>query len=696
MNRGKKTQGFALVITLLITALVGTLVTGSLLLAMTNRRISSNDALSTQALNVAQAGSAYWKAELVSLYRYMLENFDDKYKDDLAAYLADSSNPPISCDNYFAIGIDFNRDGTIDTANAKTAAKQINIATGKGPKPLLPSVTIPVGDANGEAQVSFYIDGSVVGLRSRGSFAGSRATVVEEFGLTQASIWNNAVFTSTTAADATIQGRAEIRGSIHVLGEGVPSSSTVLDVSGNFDLGNNYEGLVSSIASDVIGTNNTMRLTNQRPLDLCATLRVKNGKVKMGGSSKIGSPTNSDAYVDNMRGIYTNYGFDGASDSNVFSVNGRNAKYDVGDLYDFPDLIDNTTDFDFSTGVYPYTSKATKKWQDKLKDNSLVLSTNPSTSASNPTPDDRKTLPVLVSDTSGSNSTIPVTPSGGWGPGKTYLSASCTLTPLFGVDPDGSVKGTSTTTAPSFELTYSTSASANPAFSCRKYRVNGSDGSYAPNTTTDEVVTEVVWTGGVGGATTTSGGTKTLGANELYVDGTGGGVMLSGKDLNISGGTIGYYGFGVLFAEDSNQEAANTTTTTGGNINLTSDFIPAANNSLSLSSDDSDTDTGRGRLKSATTSNTYPTTALVGLIARNNVSSDGSQRRLSTTIYAQEEVSVSQQTVVAGSIVAKRFDAGSQVPTVLYVPNLSLTLSKLMPGAVGSGFAVSNVAWNRR
>lgn len=676
MNHSKQTQGFALVITLLITALIATLVTGSLLLAMTNRRISSNDALSTQALNVAQAGSAYWKAELVSLYRYMLENFDEKYKDDLTAYLADPSNPPISCDNYFAIGIDFNRDGTIDTANAKTAVKQINVPTGKGPKLLLPNVIIPVGDANGEAQVSFYIDGSVVGLRSRGSFAGSRATVVEEFGLTQASIWNNAVFASTTAADATIQGRAEIRGSIHVLGEGVPSSSTVLDVSGNFDLGNNYEGLVSSIASDVIGNNNTMRLTNQRPLDLCATLRVKNGKVKMGGSSKIGSPTDSDAYVDNMRGIYTNHGFDGASDSNVFSVNGRNAKYDVGDLYDFPDLIDSTTDYNFASTQNPYP-QVQKRWQDKLKDNSLVLSTDL-------TKDDRNILPRLIDDTSNNMTS---TPSSGWTRGKTYLSAGCVTTPLFSVNVNGTAAGSSTA-ATAFRLEHGTT----PTFSCRKYRVIGS----SPDRTKDEIVSEVIWTGSTGGSVTTSGGTKTLGTNTLYVDGKGGGVMLWGKDLNISGGTIGYYGFGVLFAEDSNQEAANTTTTTGGNINLTSDFIPAANNSLSLSSDDSDTDTGRGRLKSATTSNTYPATALVGLIARNNVSSAGSQRRLSTTIYAQEEVAVTQQTVVAGSIVTKRFDAGSQVPTVLYVPNLSLTLSKLMPGAVGSGFAVSNVAWNRR
>ncbi len=187
-----KQEGFALVTTLLIAAIIGVLITGSLVLATVNRRISANDALSAQALNVAQAGSAFWKAELVSLYRFMMNN-PALYQDDVTAYQANSSNPPIACDNYFAIGIDLDRDGTVDTANAGAATKA-------SPKPLTPDRTIGVGAANGLTQVSFYIDGSAVGLRSRGLFSGARATVVEEFTLSQANIWNNAVFASSTAA----------------------------------------------------------------------------------------------------------------------------------------------------------------------------------------------------------------------------------------------------------------------------------------------------------------------------------------------------------------------------------------------------------------------------------------------------------------------------------------------------------------
>lgn len=741
----KRQQGFALVTTLLIAALVGTLVAGSLMLSVVNRRISGNDALSAQTLNVAQAGSAFWKAELVSLYRFMLDN-PSLYADDIATYQADSSNPPIACDNYFAIGIDFNRDGTIDTANAKTATK-----TGlppNGPKPLTPNRTILVGTASGSAQVSFYIDGPVVGLRSRGSFSGSRATVVEEFTLGQANIWNNAVFASSTAADATIQGRAEIRGAVHVLGEGALPSSTVLDLSGNFGLGNTYEGLVSSVAQDVTGTSNYMRLTTQHPRNLCATLRVKNGKVKMQGSASIGDneDTNPEPYKDLMEGIYTNNGIDGGTEgSNVYSKNGMRAKYDVGDLYDFPDLIDNTDGLDYTAGTYPFPA-ITKPWQEKLEDNSLVLSTNPSTAPGNLTPDDRSIQPVLLSDANTTNSNTTFAPPT-WRPGMTYLSASCVATPLFGVRVSGSTAltpdvspalvsslrqgltvvvglypalqtalpmlggwachrashrcnggGGGTTTTPgtataaaAFTLTSGTTA----AFNCRKYRLIGS----SPDKTRDEIVTEVVWSGNTTRTITDNAGiNRTMQPNELYVGGKGGGVMFWGKNLNIGGSNrIGYYGNGVLFAEDSNQEYPNILTTTGGNINLTTDFTPANNNNWSLSADLTDTaNTGRGRFKSANVSNTYPATALVGLVARINVITDGSQRRLSTTVYAQEEVAVNQQAVIAGSIVAKSFDAGSNVPTVLFVPNLSQNLSKLMPGAGGSSFSVSNTAWNRR
>ncbi len=672
MNRMKQTQGFALVMTLLIVAIVSTLVTGSLLLAITNRQISSNDARSTQALNVAQAGTAYWKAELVSLYRHMIdpENFDD-YQDEVSAYVASGGN--ISCGNYLAIGADLNRDGMIATAGGDVL-----------PNTELPPITVPLAEASGEAKAKFKIDGSAVVLESQGNFAGARATVVEAFSLRQLDMWNNAVSAGVSAPSTSISGRATIRGSVHVLGVGLASTATALNISGNLSLGNTYEGLSSSIDQ------NALRLTTPRPTDLCAELRVKNGKVLMDGNSRLGysESTNvlnekGEEYIDNVRGIYTDNGngiVGGTEGGNVHSENGMTAGYDAGDSLGFPELNGLIPDPDNETSGATIT-----RWQ-HIFDNALVLSTpnsDPNFLSQTLSRDDRISLPRL--DNTGSLTNIPT----GYvqQPGATYLSATCVTTALFGVKSDG-------TLATNFELVYDSTAS--PSFHCIKYRMKGS----TPDPSTDEVVTEVIWSGKLGlPSHATSGDVVTFNPNQLYAGGMGGGVVFWGGDLTIKGGggadpRITYRGDGVLFAEDSNHDGIGTD---GGNINLQINFLPSSTptDCASLAcAYRPKTDTGR--LEKTTKANTYPATALVGLVARKSVSSGGSQQRFTAAIYAEKSVAVAQQTVVAGAIVTKSFDAGSNVPTVLYVPNLAQYLSELMPGAGGSSFAVSNVAWNRR
>lgn len=681
MNRMKQTQGFALVMTLLIVAIVSTLVTGSLLLAITNRQISGNDARSTQALNVAQAGNAYWKAELVSLYSHMIENFDD-YEDEIATYLA--TPPPdggtISCGNYLAIGADLNRDGTIATASGDVKPDP---ATG-----MLPAITIPIGNVDGEANVTFSVDGSAVVLESQGDFAGARATVVEAFSLRQLDMWNNAVSAGVSAPSTSISGRATIRGSVHILGAGLASTATALDISGNLSLGNTYQGLSSSIDQ------NELRLTTPRPTDLCAELRVKNGKVLMTGNSRLGyaETTNGvnaygEEYIDNVRGIYTDNGngiVGGAEGGNVHSENGMTAGYDAGDSLGFPGLNDEISDDDNPGATIT-------RWQ-RIFNNALVLTTpasDPNFMNQTLSRDDRISLPRL--DNAGNLTNIPA----GYvqQPGATYLSASCVTTALFGINPNGT--NSSGTPGSEFLLEYNNSTTS-PSFHCIKYRMVTS----VPNPSTDEVVTEVIWSGKLGlSSHATSGDTVTFNPNQLYTGGMGGGVVFWGGDLTIKGGggpdpRITYRGDGVLFAEDGNHDGIGTD---GGNINLQINFLPSSTpaDCASLAcAYRPKTDTGR--LEKTTKANTYPATALVGLVARKSVSSGGSQQRFTAAIYAEKSVAVAQQTVVAGAIVTKSFDAGSNVPTVLYVPNLAQYLSELMPGAGGSSFAVSNVAWNRR
>lgn len=641
-KRRKQEEGFALIMALLIVAIVSSLVIGSLLLSSVNIRISGNDAVSTQALNVAQAGSAYWKAELVSLYRHMVENislYENAVNDYIAASAADSTKPKLSCGNYFVIGLDLNRDGTIDVS----------------PNGTLPDISVPVGSAMGVARVRFRVEGSSVVLDSRGTLGSGNARVIETFNLGRLDVWNSAVFAQQSAANATVSGRAEIRGAVHILGTGLGPTDKALDISGSFGLGNTYRGLNPSLGVDAA----EMRLTFPDPEDLCATLRVKSGYVEMGGNSQIGYAestnkplTGPDTIIDNMRGIYTNHGITGGTEgTNVFSQNGMSAKYDAGNTFVFP-LLDDKIKV-----MTPSGEQEIKRWE-QLERNALKLSLTSAT-------DDRATLPILTS-----SGALPASLPSSWsaGLGKAYLSAGCSAA-LFGV--------TNGTTATRFELNHSTTLD----FSCIKYRMAGS----VINTSTDEIITEVAWT---------------KSSNELYVGGKGGGVMFDGTDgadLVITGGggsnvEITYKGRGILFAEgkkDVNGLGLTGSLAKGGNITLEVDFLPASGNAAKQ-------DARGKRVADATYANTYPATAVVGLVARNRTASTGAQKRFTVAIYSQEKVDIEKQTLIAGAIVTKSFDVGSQVPTVLYVPTLAERIPSIMPGAEGSGFAVSNVAWSRR
>jgi type II secretory pathway pseudopilin PulG len=635
-------QGFAIVATLLVVAIIGVMVAGSLWLSSLNRQISSNDAVTTQVVNVAQAGNAYWKAELVSLYKYMMDNFP-KYDTAITNYVNNGGN--ISCGNYFAIGLDLDRNGTIDQTNGST----------------LPNVSIPAGSQTGTVSTRFDVVGSSIKLTAQGRLGSSKATVVDEFNISSADIWNNAVFSDDGSSNGTVSGRAEIRGAVHILGENPPSNNIVLDITGTFGLGNTYRQLNPSLGV----TASELRLSNGDPQDLCAVLRVRKGDIKMNqGNPQLGyaENTNADPFVDNLQGIYTNGQIlGGVENSNIFSKNGMSAKYDSGDTYKFPMLND----------TIPNSSPITT-WAQKLRNNSLVLSGlsltdvggNNASAANKADIDDRNVLPTVAA-----NGTV-TWPSGVTGTLSTnsyYLSPNCLTTTPFGV---AASAGTSTTsgngngngngnnnsgsTSPQFTLVMGST----PAFNCIKYKVKGA----SPAPATDEVVTEVTWN------STDS---------ELYIGGISAVVTLVGRDLSFSGGNgsnaeIEYKGNGVLFVE--RRSGTTATTGNGGNIQLAIDVVPGD---------------GKAALEDTRGARSSDST-------RYNVSNNGSQKRATLAIYAEQTIKINKQALIAGSLVSQVFDMTTQVPTVLYVPNLAQRLSRFMPGAGGNGYVVSNVAWSRQ
>lgn len=696
-NTLKNNQGIALIMTLLIVGAVGTLVGGSLILSMTNQRISRNDVRAAQAVNIAQAGSAYWKAELVSLYNYMLENFDD-YEDDLAAYIA-AGGSYITCNNYFAMGFDVNRDGTITTAER--------------PPYKTSSLSIPSGGTVGNSISTLDVDGALIVIDSVASINDARSTVTEEFMISNVDMWNNAVFAGESAAGAsTINGRAEIRGSVHILGEdaitGTPLASTdqALDVSGTFGMGNTYTNINAALNVDTA----SMRLSDDDPDDLCATLRVKHGYVNMDADSTLGydDANPDDAINHNLRGIYTNDGIAGGievstsptgapTNQNIFSSNGMSAKYDAGDSFKFPTLTETIT--------LPDNTTTTR--HDQLIETALTISTDPAL-------DDRANLDIYYSSadvaslntgdfylSSGCDADlfgtpIPTTatptvyqtpPPSHWQlatlPAKGFANLVMAASPLsptvatltstlahhnvHHTRGDSSNSTGTGTVATGFVLDYANT----PDFACKKYRVTGT----SANILDDEIVAEITWD---------------QSAQELYVGGTDGVIRFAGDDVTITGmggaqTEIGYKGKGILYADDIVVADGGS----GGNFEMEVDFLPAEGVAIKGN--------GKGNGEPQTgVDNSYPATTIVGLVAGKSIVTSGAQDRFTAAMYAQESVDVTMQSLVAGAIVTNKFDAGSQVPTVLYVPHLSVQLPRLMPGAGGTAFTVSDVAWSRR
>jgi Tfp pilus assembly protein PilX len=227
------------------------------------------------------------------------------------------------------------------------------------------------------------------------------------------SIWNNAIFAGTGAAGGLINGNVDIRGSVHLLGDG--ESYTDLNGNGQWDpaepfndlnkngrwdpgepftdingdgvwnpaepfndtngngkydhplnqadlnsnfggsayIGNNYSGMPSALRNLVPPPPKVSGLES-----LSAEVRVKHGKIGLSGTATIGTNSLVDggASKGKVDGVFVNDGFGGSSgSSSVFSDNGTTSTYDLGHLgIKFP-LISGI-------GAQQYVDKQNSTW----------------------------------------------------------------------------------------------------------------------------------------------------------------------------------------------------------------------------------------------------------------------------------------------------------------------------------------------
>ena len=177
------------------------------------------------------------------------------------------------------------------------------------------------------------------------------------------SFWDNVIFAGAGSAGTLINGNVDIRGSMHILGTSLESTDFAIDMGGNSNIGNNYEGMPAELLSRIPPCP-TVMFGGESVESLGATLRIKRGKAGLSGSAIIGDedePENS--YKETVDGVYVTDGYGGnKGEENVYSDNGAQNSYDLGDSVRFPSLGDSYLD----DPAYTY--------QDYLRDNAYVYS----------------------------------------------------------------------------------------------------------------------------------------------------------------------------------------------------------------------------------------------------------------------------------------------------------------------------------
>lgn len=240
-------------------------------------------------------------------------------------------------------------------------------------------------------------------------------------------IWNNAIFAGSGATGQAINGNVDIRGSMHILGDGEPyldlygtgvyfggdpytdsnhnghwdagepftdlrgtgvyappdpyndvnnngmydppMTQTSLDSTfgGTAYVGNNYSGVPSNILSAIPPIPTVGGVAT-----LGSEVRVKHGEISISGSATLGtnSVVDGGASKNTLDGTYVSDGFTGNQGaSSVFSDNGTSNVYDLGNLgITFPIIS--------GIGAQTYTDKSGTNWsteQNYLDNKALVI-----------------------------------------------------------------------------------------------------------------------------------------------------------------------------------------------------------------------------------------------------------------------------------------------------------------------------------
>lgn len=197
-------------------------------------------------------------------------------------------------------------------------------------------------------------------IRSTGTVGDASKAIQAYVKMVDVSPWQNVIFGGTGAAGAAINGNVNIQGSVHILGDGLGPNDLAMDMSGTGTVGNNYAVLPPELDIKIPPCPLT-QFNGEWIESLGAEVRVKHGQVGLSGTATIASPdVFGNAHKETAEGTFITDGFGGnAGATNVYSDNGTQNVYDLGESVSFPSLSD------------PYGGYAT--YQEYLRDNALVI-----------------------------------------------------------------------------------------------------------------------------------------------------------------------------------------------------------------------------------------------------------------------------------------------------------------------------------
>jgi len=215
-------------------------------------------------------------------------------------------------------------------------------------------------DTNGDGVIDSTDEEGMFSVHSAARFNNVRRSIEAVYDTRDFGIWNNAIFAGrgqkADRGNNTINGNVKIHGSVHVLGDNLYEGSVAvegIDMRGAAMILNNYDGVYPEMAARVPDI--PTRLYNGEMVETLNTeLRVRKGIVALTGNAHVGDAFDSGSGIKGpVDGTYVTDGWGGnAGDSRVYSDNGTDNPYDLGDNYSLPLFEDPWRDPDTGEFVH--------------------------------------------------------------------------------------------------------------------------------------------------------------------------------------------------------------------------------------------------------------------------------------------------------------------------------------------------------